>query len=156
MPDDPNLGPTYQIELEIEALRDLRTRSAITFGTAALEFWQAEKKGLPVKAQNAAWEHLQELGKRYETARLAVEAFEKHHVFSHVVEEVRDFMAYAERARREQSRFSQDDKGTERDALLAILNEIRAIRDKVDPPTPVGLDASNARRELNARRDGFG
>jgi hypothetical protein len=91
--------------------------------------------------------------KSYDCACRAVDAVEKHHPFSYLLDEVQDFMAESERLRRDRRRERQDQSSTTEELLKSIMDEIRSMRDKIDPPRPTSLDAMNARRALNALHD---
>jgi hypothetical protein len=152
--NDPTLRRTYQIEVEIDGLKGLRSHAAMQFGSAALAIQEAIKNGQSDRSLRALWESLHEFQRRYDCACRSVEAVEKHHMDSYIIQHVRDFMTGPEIERRMRARERQDEQPGEQDILRAILSELRFIRDKVDVSVPNGNDRVETRRELNSMQDG--
>lgn len=159
---DPSLRRTYWFEEDVDNIRQLRADAAANFSAAALALWKFKKKKksffLPgIISKSYRYRSLiRDLYKErefYECTCQAVDAAEKHHPFSYLLDEVQDFMAEAERSRRDRRRERQDESSTIDELLKSIMDEVRSMRDRIDPPRPTGMDSMNARRALNALHD---
>jgi hypothetical protein len=161
---DPLLGKTYEIEEDLDTLKQFRSQLATQLHHVALELAHfSRKRDLPKrqldKQLDELWKQLYRQRDQYSAICVVCDATEKHCHESHLLDEV--FSMARDMIDEKRQKYRDDinenygtylPKADESKLLYAMLVEIRALRDRLDPPEPRGPDIRNARRIMNSAR----
>ena len=160
----------YQIERDADDLRMLRVDAAHKLIADLLALGALEnakpgwlhapcdflcrlflRKSLRGLAESYRWKRAIRSRARYDAVCGAVDAIECHHAESHLLKEVEEFARDGLAEERQASRLAQDESIDNSAAPLKfILEELRAIRDVVDPPKPLPYHLGKARQVMRS------
>jgi len=102
---DASLRLTYQIEVDLRKLWTLRMQAALAFTNAAQVVADSvSSRKVSPRQLRGFWTQLHARQAEYDCACRAVEALERHDPKSHLLDEVNEYMADAERERRSMRR----------------------------------------------------